>query len=205
MPHRWTNLAEGPEIDTVIERDAGLRSIRDAARLLGVSAALVRRALENGLLPDAFQTQAGHWRIPLANVLALRTRTGHLRDGLSARLRRDVALVSPARSRHPSQRRPLDGRALRRVRILEQLEDSGAVRVSSLSTALGVSEMTVRRDLDRLHAERLVVRVFGGAIRPMDSIGSLGGPIRRAKSGPRCGSPSARTTDSRSGRCSDDE
>ncbi len=51
----------------------------------------------------------------------------------------------------------------RRMRILEMLREEGSGRVSNLSQAFGVSEPTVRLDLDRLEAEGLVVREHGGA------------------------------------------
>ena len=54
--------------------------------------------------------------------------------------------------------------AQRRVRIVEFLRDQRAVRVSSLSEELGVSEMTIRRDLERLEGEGLLTRTHGGAI-----------------------------------------
>ncbi len=68
---------------------------------------------------------------------------------------------------YKSTRRP--GRALamlaqqRRTRILEMLREDGIARVSDLSRAFGVSEPTVRQDLDRLQEEGLVVREHGGA------------------------------------------
>lgn len=54
--------------------------------------------------------------------------------------------------------------AERRSRITEILRDRRAVRVSSLSDGLGVSEMTIRRDLERLESEGLLVRTHGGAV-----------------------------------------
>ena len=54
--------------------------------------------------------------------------------------------------------------AERRVRIVELLEERRAVRVSLLSEDLGVSEMTIRRDLERLEQEGLLSRMHGGAI-----------------------------------------
>jgi DeoR/GlpR family transcriptional regulator of sugar metabolism len=47
--------------------------------------------------------------------------------------------------------------------ILEQVRAHGAVRVSDLVAKLGVSDMTVRRDLDVLARRRLVDKVHGGA------------------------------------------
>ena len=43
----------------------------------------------------------------------------------------------------------------RQVRILAELRRSGAVRVADLTELLGVSDMTVRRDLEQLAAEGL--------------------------------------------------
>ena len=52
----------------------------------------------------------------------------------------------------------------RRKRILERLSSDGAVMVSKLSTELGVTEETVRRDLEKLEAEELLRRTHGGAL-----------------------------------------
>lgn len=51
----------------------------------------------------------------------------------------------------------------RRDVIVEQVRARGAVRVSELAEHLGVSDMTVRRDLDVLARRRLVDKVHGGA------------------------------------------
>lgn len=47
--------------------------------------------------------------------------------------------------------------------ILDEVRRAGAVRVSDLVERLGVSDMTVRRDLDVLAARGLVEKVYGGA------------------------------------------
>jgi len=54
----------------------------------------------------------------------------------------------------------------RRARILDILNESenGAVYVTELSQAFGVSTMTIRRDLDWLEEMALVKRVHGGAV-----------------------------------------
>jgi DeoR/GlpR family transcriptional regulator of sugar metabolism len=52
----------------------------------------------------------------------------------------------------------------RRRRILSELRRSGAVKVADLSTLLGVSDMTIRRDLEQLSADGLVEKVHGGAV-----------------------------------------
>jgi DeoR/GlpR family transcriptional regulator of sugar metabolism len=54
--------------------------------------------------------------------------------------------------------------AERRAGIVELLRERRSVRVSSLSVALGVSQMTIRRDLERLDGEGLATRAYGGAL-----------------------------------------
>jgi DeoR/GlpR family transcriptional regulator of sugar metabolism len=54
--------------------------------------------------------------------------------------------------------------AVRQQRILELLHERGAVRVSTLAERLGVSEVTVRRDLEELERRGLLERTHGGAI-----------------------------------------
>ena len=51
----------------------------------------------------------------------------------------------------------------RHAYILERLRADGAVRVADLVHDLGVSDMTVRRDLEVLHEQRLLDKVHGGA------------------------------------------
>ena len=51
----------------------------------------------------------------------------------------------------------------RQTLILEQVREHGAVRVADLVTALGVSDMTVRRDLELLQERVLIEKVHGGA------------------------------------------
>ena len=53
--------------------------------------------------------------------------------------------------------------AQRRQRILDEVRRVGGVRVSELTALLGVSDMTVRRDLERLGHEGLLEKVHGGA------------------------------------------
>lgn len=55
----------------------------------------------------------------------------------------------------------------RQKRILELLSIEGAVMVSKLSQELGVTEETVRRDLEKLEAKEMLRRTHGGAL-PMD-------------------------------------
>ncbi|RKT80068.1 DeoR family transcriptional regulator [Terracoccus luteus] len=52
----------------------------------------------------------------------------------------------------------------RRSVILDIVEDHGAVKVSELVERLGVSDMTVRRDIERLSSEGRLQRVHGGAL-----------------------------------------
>ncbi|MEV7415505.1 DeoR/GlpR family DNA-binding transcription regulator [Streptomyces sp. NPDC089919] len=52
----------------------------------------------------------------------------------------------------------------RRAFILEAIRRDGAVRVADLVERLGVSDMTIRRDLDALAARGAVEKVYGGAV-----------------------------------------
>ncbi len=54
--------------------------------------------------------------------------------------------------------------AERRARIVSALEDHQAVRVPTLSDDLGVSEITIRRDLLLLEQEGVLERTYGGAV-----------------------------------------
>jgi DeoR/GlpR family transcriptional regulator of sugar metabolism len=54
--------------------------------------------------------------------------------------------------------------AQRRAHILAELERDGIVRVSGLVGLLGVSDMTVRRDLTALERQGIVEKVHGGAM-----------------------------------------
>ncbi len=51
----------------------------------------------------------------------------------------------------------------RQALILDRVRETGAVRVAELARELGVSDMTVRRDLEVLHDRGLVEKVHGGA------------------------------------------
>jgi DeoR/GlpR family transcriptional regulator of sugar metabolism len=52
----------------------------------------------------------------------------------------------------------------RQARILDEVRRAGGVRVSELTALLGVSDMTIRRDLDQLSAEGTIQKVHGGAV-----------------------------------------
>ena len=60
--------------------------------------------------------------------------------------------------------------------ILALIEDRGFVSVRELSEACGVSEMTIRRDLERLERERRLQRTYGGAILLPTAAGAESGP-----------------------------
>lgn len=55
---------------------------------------------------------------------------------------------------------------VRRNRIVQLLRRDGYVQAGDLTRRLGVSEMTIRRDLDELGREGLGVRVWGGLVAP---------------------------------------
>lgn len=52
----------------------------------------------------------------------------------------------------------------RRTEIVDRLQREGSARIDELAAALGVSEMTVRRDLEELAARGVARRVRGGAV-----------------------------------------
>lgn len=60
----------------------------------------------------------------------------------------------------------------RRVELLRRLADEGYVSSAAVADELGVSEMTVRRDLRQLTLEGLARRVPGGATAPVGSTGT---------------------------------
>jgi DeoR/GlpR family transcriptional regulator of sugar metabolism len=55
--------------------------------------------------------------------------------------------------------------AERQARIVQEVQRRGAARVADLVELLGVSDMTIRRDLDALAQQGLVDKVHGGATR----------------------------------------
>ena len=59
--------------------------------------------------------------------------------------------------------------AQRRDRILAEIERVGGARITQLAEQLGVSEMTVRRDIDALARRSLIKKVYGGATAPARS------------------------------------
>ena len=52
----------------------------------------------------------------------------------------------------------------RRARVLEALARDGAVRMSQFTEELGVTPVTLRRDLAQMEREGLLARVHGGAV-----------------------------------------
>ncbi|GAB6937456.1 substrate-binding domain-containing protein [Isoptericola variabilis] len=71
----------------------------------------------------------------------------------------------------PERRAPLP--AERRAHLLDALDREGVVRVADVSRALGVTAVTVRRDITRLEREGRLVRVHGGAV-PVTTAGRDG-------------------------------
>jgi DeoR/GlpR family transcriptional regulator of sugar metabolism len=53
--------------------------------------------------------------------------------------------------------------AQRQERIRAEIERAGGARIAGLAEMLGVSDMTVRRDIDALAARGMVKKVYGGA------------------------------------------
>ncbi|MFE4664423.1 DeoR/GlpR family DNA-binding transcription regulator [Streptomyces sp. NPDC056716] len=69
----------------------------------------------------------------------------------------------------------------RRALILDEVRRRGGVRVNELTRRLGVSDMTVRRDLDALARQGVLEKVHGGAVPLLDA--STHEPGFEAKSG----------------------
>lgn len=59
----------------------------------------------------------------------------------------------------------------RRNMILDQLNSDGEVFVDQLSKTHGVSEVTIRNDLDQLEKKRLLIRARGGAMKYSEGVG----------------------------------
>lgn len=60
-------------------------------------------------------------------------------------------------------KRRADLSEMRRRKILDWLQEEGNARVSDLSAAFEVSEVTIRQDLERLEKEGHITREYGGA------------------------------------------
>jgi DeoR/GlpR family transcriptional regulator of sugar metabolism len=52
----------------------------------------------------------------------------------------------------------------RQLKIKEFLVEKGFASVEELSKHFEVSEMTIRRDLDELHEQGVIQRIYGGAM-----------------------------------------
>lgn len=55
--------------------------------------------------------------------------------------------------------------AERRAQIAKQVEAKGSVRVAELSAHFGVTEETIRRDLEELERQQILKRTYGGAVK----------------------------------------
>src|SRR6476620_5472898 len=77
----------------------------------------------------------------------------------------------------------------RRALILDEVRRRGGVRVNELTRRLGVSDMTVRRDLDALARQGVVEKVHGGAVPVVEP--SSHEPGFEAKSGLELGAKEA--------------
>ncbi|MEC5142720.1 DeoR/GlpR family DNA-binding transcription regulator [Chitinophaga sp. 212800010-3] len=67
----------------------------------------------------------------------------------------------------------------RKKKILQALEDAGDMEVQALSGQLGISAVTIRRDLQQLAEEGLLVRTHGGAMK-MESGPAFPGFVEKA-------------------------
>jgi DeoR/GlpR family transcriptional regulator of sugar metabolism len=76
----------------------------------------------------------------------------------SAARRRDTAAVAPARI--PAQ--------IRHQRIMDTFRQSGFLLVTDIAASIGVSAMTIRRDLEYLEKAGKITRTHGGAVANSD-------------------------------------
>jgi DeoR/GlpR family transcriptional regulator of sugar metabolism len=81
----------------------------------------------------------------------------------------------------PAEAAPVMLPAQRQDRILAEIERAGGARIVQLAELLGVSDMTVRRDIDVLAARGQVKKVYGGATAGPESTSDE--PGFEAKSG----------------------
>lgn len=88
----------------------------------------------------------------------------------------------------PDQPSEVAGKSLfalqRRERLMEELRAHGAITVRGIAVKLGVSELTIRRDVNILADEGLVSRVHGGATLPskLDRSATAGRPPQHSYS-----------------------
>ena len=61
----------------------------------------------------------------------------------------------------------------RRKRILDMMQTNPQVRVDELAQELGVSLITIRRDLQFLEDQKLLRRVYGGAVASLDAAAEI--------------------------------
>ena len=100
----------------------------------------------------------------------------------------------------------------RQAFILDRVREDGAVRVADLVRELGVSDMTVRRDLEMLDEQGLLEKVHGGATsiaghRPVRARvrGQVGAPAAREGRHRRCRGRARRARHGRRGLGRDDD
>lgn len=153
-----TAVRESPrEIDTTIERIPESCTPDDAARVLGTEHSRVLVFLDRGAFPNAFRVD-GDWRIPLRDIRRLQLARATRSPAALVRTRRPYdALRTPPAWMTPAERRKF---------IAQLLAKQRSVRISALSAELGVSQVTIRRDLARLEADGRLIRSYGGAMAP---------------------------------------
>ena len=69
----------------------------------------------------------------------------------------------------------------RQKKIMDLLDRDGAVLVSKLSTELGVTEETIRRDLEKLEKQDMLRRTHGGAVQFDENAYDLSLETRKSK------------------------
>lgn len=72
----------------------------------------------------------------------------------------------------------------RRLAILSELENQGAVRVTTLAERFSVAEETIRRDLDKLSQDGKLARTHGGALEIRNDRFDLPAAVRKNRRAP---------------------
>ncbi|PWH15425.1 MAG: DeoR family transcriptional regulator [Ardenticatenia bacterium] len=76
----------------------------------------------------------------------------------------DMPANQSARAQHNLETGIVPDAQVRRAMILEELATHRVVRIADLSERFGVSEVSIRRDLERLEQNGLLKRIHGGAV-----------------------------------------
>ena len=85
----------------------------------------------------------------------------------------------------------------RHEKIVALVNERRFLSVSEISRLCGVSEMTIRRDLEKLDKKEMIKRTYGGAVSiPQRMLEEEGFLVIRGRSGARVAAPATKAEDS---------